>query len=280
MGACVTALVNYLLIEILPFYYYYLCFLCFLIMFLVFAVAMFSNYVPFFPQWVQFALVTRASNCLIYMITRASNCLIYMILAYWFLLPLTPGVVAITDVVEACKGVNIAVMVDVMSKNVSIYKSQASSLEAHAAANCKDFLLNIHFCLSFMHVLVVANTNALILKEFAPSIPEKSISCLTRLDHNRAFGQISKRLSVQVSDVKNVIICGNHSSTQYPDVTHETVKTSAGEKDVKELVADDAWNCSTPVCAIWCVRNWSTPIYVIRRVRNWSTPILFRCGRN
>ncbi|KAI3860278.1 hypothetical protein MKX03_030959 [Papaver bracteatum] len=156
--------------------------------------------------------------------------------------PLLKGVVATTDVVEACKGVNIAVMVggfprkegmerkDVMSKNVSIYKSQASALEAHAAANCK--------------VLVVANpanTNALILKEFAPSIPEKNISCLTRLDHNRALGQVSERLSVQVSDVKNVIIWGNHSSTQYPDVTHATVKTSAGEKAVKELVADDAW---------------------------------------
>ncbi|KAI3909069.1 hypothetical protein MKW98_011430 [Papaver atlanticum] len=156
--------------------------------------------------------------------------------------PLLKGVVATTDVVEACQGVNIAVMVggfprkegmerkDVMSKNVSIYKSQASALEAHAAANCK--------------VLVVANpanTNALILKEFAPSIPEKNISCLTRLDHNRALGQVSERLSVQVSDVKNVIIWGNHSSTQYPDVTHATVKTSAGEKAVKELVADDAW---------------------------------------
>ncbi|KAG4981683.1 hypothetical protein AAZX31_10G006800 [Glycine max] len=152
--------------------------------------------------------------------------------------PLLKGVVATTDVVEACTGVNIAVMVggfprkegmerkDVMTKNVSIYKSQASALEKHAAANCK--------------VLVVANpanTNALILKEFAPSIPEKNISCLTRLDHNRALGQISERLNIQVSDVKNVIIWGNHSSTQYPDVNHATV----GEKPVRELIADDAW---------------------------------------
>jgi len=97
---------------------------------------------------------------------------------------------------------------------------------------------------SALQVLVVANpanTNALILKEFAPSIPEKNVTCLTRLDHNRALGQISERLSVQVSDVKNVIIWGNHSSTQYPDVNHATVKTSAGEKPVRELVADDEW---------------------------------------
>jgi len=51
-----------------------------------------------------------------------------------------------------------------------------------------------------------ANTNALILKEFTPSIPEKNVTCLTRLDHNTTLGQISERLSVQVSDVKNVII--------------------------------------------------------------------------
>ncbi|KAK1379801.1 malate dehydrogenase [Heracleum sosnowskyi] len=152
--------------------------------------------------------------------------------------PLLKGVVATTDVVEACTGVNYAVMVggfprkegmerkDVMTKNVSIYKSQASALEKHAAANCK--------------VLVVANpanTNALILKEFAPSIPEKNITCLTRLDHNRALGQISERLNVQVSDVKNAIIWGNHSSSQYPDVNHATV----GGKPVRELVADDKW---------------------------------------
>ncbi|KAL9688396.1 hypothetical protein QQ045_032817 [Rhodiola kirilowii] len=156
--------------------------------------------------------------------------------------PLLKGVVATTDVVEGCTGVNIAVMVggfprkegmerkDVMTKNVSIYKSQASALESHAAPNCK--------------VLVVANpanTNALILKEYAPSIPAKNITCLTRLDHNRALGQISERLNVQVSDVKNVIIWGNHSSTQYPDVNHATVKTPCGEKSVRELVQDDQW---------------------------------------
>ncbi|XP_044492312.1 malate dehydrogenase, cytoplasmic-like isoform X2 [Mangifera indica] len=156
--------------------------------------------------------------------------------------PLLKGVIATSDIVEACKDVDIAVMVggfprkegmerkDVMSKNVSIYKAQASALEKHAAPNCK--------------VLVVANpanTNALILKEFAPSIPEKNITCLTRLDHNRALGQISERLKVHVSDVKNVIIWGNHSSTQYPDVNHATVASGNGEKPVRELVADDNW---------------------------------------
>ncbi|TXG62592.1 hypothetical protein EZV62_009586 [Acer yangbiense] len=156
--------------------------------------------------------------------------------------PLLKGVVATTDVAEACKDVNVAVMVggfpckegmerkDVMPKNVLIYKAQASALEKHAAPDCK--------------VLVVANpanTNALILKEFAPSIPGKNITCLTRLDHNRALNQISERLDVHVSDVKNVIIWGNHSSTQYPDVNCATVTTSSGKKFVREIVADDKW---------------------------------------
>ena len=68
-----------------------------------------------------------------------------------------------------------------------------------------------------MQVSVVANlanTNALILKQFAPSIPMENNTCLTGLDHNRALGQIADRLKVHVSDVKNVIIWGNHSTTR------------------------------------------------------------------
>jgi malate dehydrogenase len=96
----------------------------------------------------------------------------------------------------------------------------------------------------FKQVLVVANpanTNALILKEFAPSIPEKNITCLTRLDHNRALGQISERLDIPVSTVKNVIIWGNHSSSQYPDVNHAVIEGPDGEKPVRSAVQDDAW---------------------------------------
>ncbi|CAI7784858.1 unnamed protein product [Closterium sp. NIES-53] len=156
--------------------------------------------------------------------------------------PLIHGVVATSNVEEACKGVQVAIMVggfprkagmerkDVMSKNVSIYRDQASALEKFADKDCK--------------VVVVANpanTNALILKEFAPKFPAKNITCLTRLDHNRALGQISERLGVPVANVKNTIIWGNHSSTQYPDVNHAVVVTPEGEKAVRELVKDDAW---------------------------------------
>ncbi|XP_010530218.1 PREDICTED: malate dehydrogenase, cytoplasmic isoform X1 [Tarenaya hassleriana] len=156
--------------------------------------------------------------------------------------PLLQGVIATTDVVEACKDVNIAIMIggfprkegmerkDVMSKNVTIYKAQASALEQYAAEDCK--------------VLVIANpanTNALVLKEFAPSIPEKNITCLTRLDHNRALGQIAEKLNFPVSNVKNVIIWGNHSSTQYPDINHAAVSTNSGDRPVRDLVTDHQW---------------------------------------
>uniref|UniRef100_A0A7N1A3Q3 Malate dehydrogenase n=1 Tax=Kalanchoe fedtschenkoi TaxID=63787 RepID=A0A7N1A3Q3_KALFE len=156
--------------------------------------------------------------------------------------PLLKGILATTDVAEACEGVDVAIMLggfprkdgmerkDVMSKNVAIYKAQASALGQYASPNCK--------------VLVVANpanTNALILKEFAPSIPEKNITCLTRLDHNRALGQLAERLNVFATDVKNVIIWGNHSSTQYPDVNHATVSTCRGQKPVRQIIADKNW---------------------------------------
>lgn len=119
---------------------------------------------------------------------------------------------------------------DLIAKNVSIYKSQASALQQHAAPNCKVVL-----------VANPANTNALVLKEFGPSIPAKNITCLTRLDHNRALGQVAEKLNVHVGDVKNAIIWGNHSSTQFPDASHATARTDLGEKPVKQLVADEKW---------------------------------------
>ncbi|ERN00771.1 hypothetical protein AMTR_s00106p00146860 [Amborella trichopoda] len=135
--------------------------------------------------------------------------------------PLLKGIVATSDLVKACTDVNIVVMLGGLRHSV---------LEKHAAPNCK--------------VLVVANpanTNALIFKEFAPSIAEKNVTCLTRLEHNRVLGQIAQRLYVHVSDVKNVIIWGNHSSSQYPDANHATVTTATGERPVRELVSNDQW---------------------------------------
>ncbi|KAK7820882.1 malate dehydrogenase [Quercus suber] len=183
--------------------------------------------------------------------------------------PLLKEVHATTDITKACKDVNIAIMLvgfphkegmerkDMMSKNVPIYKEQASALEEHAASDCKYIpclaiiscpyslawsiasissngsvacLLASPLTITCFVVANPANTNALILKEFAPSIPKKNITCITRLDHNRALSQIAERLKVYFTDVKNVIIWGNHSSTQYPDANHATVTTTNGER--------------------------------------------------
>jgi len=58
----------------------------------------------------------------------------------------------------------------------------------------------------------------------APSIPRENFTCLTRLDHNRAIGQLAIRSHKSPSDIKNPIIWGNHSSTQYPDVRFSTIQ--------------------------------------------------------
>nr|AIT70199.1 malate dehydrogenase [Mazzaella japonica] len=101
---------------------------------------------------------------------------------------------------------------DLLEKNLPIFKRQAHALNEHASKHVK--------------VVVVgnpANTNAMVLAAFAPDIPPANISALTRLDHNRTRAQVAARLDVPVQSVAGVCIWGNHSSTQYPDITRATV---------------------------------------------------------
>nr|QKY15196.1 NAD-dependent malate dehydrogenase (MDH) [Polytomella parva] len=152
--------------------------------------------------------------------------------------PLLEGVVISTDVKTACQDVDIAIMVggyprrageerkDVMAKNVSIYAEQASALATYASKDVKIVV-----------VANPANTNALILQRHAPNIPKENITALTRLDHNRAIGQVALQSNAHCTEVANVAIWGNHSSTQYPDVNHGTVKG----KSIREVIHDDAY---------------------------------------
>ncbi|XP_035519084.1 malate dehydrogenase 1Ab, NAD (soluble) [Morone saxatilis] len=119
---------------------------------------------------------------------------------------------------------------DLLKANVAIFKSQGAALEKYAKKTVK--------------VLVVgnpANTNCLIAAKSAPSIPKENFSCLTRLDHNRARSQVAMRCGVPATHVRNVIIWGNHSSTQYPDVHHCLVNMSGSELACFDAVKDDAW---------------------------------------
>ena len=68
-----------------------------------------------------------------------------------------------------------------------------------------------------------ANTNALIAMTNAPDIPKERFSALTRLDHNRAISQLARKTGAKVTDIKKITIWGNHSATQYPDVTYAEI---------------------------------------------------------
>jgi len=69
-----------------------------------------------------------------------------------------------------------------------------------------------------------ANTNALITMSNAPDIDPKSFSAMMRLDHNRALAQLAAKTDSHVTSIKKLTIWGNHSTTQYPDIHHATVK--------------------------------------------------------
>lgn len=150
--------------------------------------------------------------------------------------PLVTDVICTCDPDEAFKDVDAVFLVGAMPRkegmerkhllaaNVKIFKEQGIALEKVGKATTK--------------VLVVgnpANTNALICSKYAPKISARNFTCLTRLDQNRAQAQIASLTGVPVKDVKQVIIWGNHSSTQYPDVRFAKVV-----KDGKEIPVKDA----------------------------------------
>ena len=114
---------------------------------------------------------------------------------------------------------------DLLSANGGIFGPQGKAINDHASRDVK--------------VLVVgnpANTNALIAQQNAPDLDPKCFTAMVRLDHNRAMSQLAEKTGSHNTDIKNVIIWGNHSATQYPDIHHATVKGDAAKPQV-----DDAW---------------------------------------
>jgi len=81
-----------------------------------------------------------------------------------------------------------------------------------------------------------ANTNCLITSSNAPNIPPENFSAMMRLDHNRAISQLADKKNCGVQDIKNVIIWGNHSTTQVPDISHALVD---GKKALEGI--DESW---------------------------------------
>ncbi|MEE3197664.1 MAG: malate dehydrogenase [Pseudomonadota bacterium] len=113
---------------------------------------------------------------------------------------------------------------DLLLENAKIFSAQGKALNDAASRNVK--------------VLVVgnpANTNALIARENAPDLNPRNFTAMTRLDHNRARAQLAAKVGLHVSDIDGVIIWGNHSSTQYPDISHASI---AGDPAKNKVPSD------------------------------------------
>ena len=114
---------------------------------------------------------------------------------------------------------------DLLEANAAIFSVQGKAINDNANKDVK--------------VLVVgnpANTNALIAYRNAPDLEPGQFTAMTRLDHNRAIAQLSAKTGSHSTEVNGLIIWGNHSATQYPDISHATV---AGE--AASSLVDDAW---------------------------------------
>ena len=151
--------------------------------------------------------------------------------------PLLRGLITTDDANVAFKDCDYALLVgarprgpgmerkDLLAANGAIFGPQGKALNDHASRHVK--------------VLVVgnpANTNALIAQAAAPDLNPRNFTAMTRLDHNRALSQLAEKTGTHSTDVAKMTIWGNHSSTQYPDISHATVQG----KPAKGLV-EDAW---------------------------------------
>ncbi|HET6564344.1 MAG TPA: malate dehydrogenase [Xanthomonadales bacterium] len=155
--------------------------------------------------------------------------------------PLLAGCVATDDAETAFKDADYALLVgarprgpgmerkDLIAENGKIFGPQGRAMNAVASRNIK--------------VLVVgnpANTNALIARAAAPDLNPRNFTAMTRLDHNRALAQMAARTGIHHSKIRKMIIWGNHSSTQYPDIRFSKVDS----KSALDLV-DAAWYRNT-----------------------------------
>lgn len=152
--------------------------------------------------------------------------------------PLLRRVVRTADSAEAFDGANWALLVgavprkagmerkDLLGINAGIFGAQGRALAANAADD--------------LHVLVVGNpcnTNCLIASSSAPRFGADRWFAMTMLDQARATGLLARRAGVDVGQVRDLAIWGNHSSTQFPDAAHATI----GGRPAPEVIGDDAW---------------------------------------
>ena len=155
--------------------------------------------------------------------------------------PTLNKVIATDDARVAFKDCDVAMLVgarprgpgmerkDLLLANAQIFSAQGKALDEVASRDVR--------------VLVVgnpANTNALIAQQNAKSLNPANFTAMTRLDHNRALSQLAEKTGSHVNDIRQMTIWGNHSATQYPDLT----KASVGGKATASLV-DENWTRET-----------------------------------
>lgn len=155
-------------------------------------------------------------------------------------LPCVRSIVATTNSEDAFRNAEVALLVgakprgpgmqrkDLLEANAKIFSVQGDLLNRLADPNVK--------------VVVVgnpANTNALIVATKATRIKKRNITALTRLDQNRSLGQLSEKLNVPVSSIRNVVVWGNHSATQYPHVG--SAELLSGQKLTDALAKEGKW---------------------------------------
>lgn len=151
--------------------------------------------------------------------------------------PLLAGIVQTDDASVAFKDADYALLVgarprgpgmerkDLLEANAAIFSVQGKAINAVASRDIK--------------VLVVgnpANTNAVITQRNAPDIDPRNFTAMTRLDHNRAMTQLAQKTNTSINDISNVLIWGNHSATQYPDIHNALVNG----KPAMDLI-DQTW---------------------------------------
>jgi malate dehydrogenase len=151
--------------------------------------------------------------------------------------PLLAGIVQTDDANVAFKDADYALLVgarprgpgmerkDLLEANAAIFSVQGKAINAVASRDIK--------------VLVVgnpANTNAVITQCNAPDIDPRNFTAMTRLDHNRAMTQLAQKTKSSINDITNLLIWGNHSATQYPDIHHALVNG----KPAMDMI-DQAW---------------------------------------
>ena len=161
--------------------------------------------------------------------------------------PLLKNVVATTDLEEGFHDVNWALLVgsvprkagmergDLLGINGKIFIGQGQAIEKNAA---KD-----------VRILVIGNpcnTNCLIAMNNAKSIPRDRWFAMTRLDENRAMAQLAQKAGVDVTEVTNMTIWGNHSATQYPDSYNAKIKG----RSAAEVIGDESWLKETFIPAV------------------------------